>query len=179
MEKKRKIYLGKKEKEILKMVGAGLLVSASFVAPNLPTAFKKGKSKQNYRRSFRQCYDKNLIYLSGEKVKLSENGQKLLEIIEREEIEIKRHEWDGIWRIIAYDIPEEKKKERNYFRRKLTSLGFCELQKSMMVLPYECKEEIAVIAQNLGISLYVMHLITDHLPRQEKMMEEFGVEETV
>jgi len=177
MQKNRKVYLGKKEKEILKMVGTGLLVGASLVAPNLPMAFKKGKSKQNYRRSFQNIYDKNLIYLSGEKVRLSEKGQKLLEIIEREEIEIKKHKWDGIWRIVAYDIPEEQKKERNYFRRKLTSLGFHELQKSMMVIPYECKEEIAVIAQNLGVSPYVMHLITDSLPRQREMVKKFALED--
>jgi len=177
MKKKRKLYLGKKEKEILRLVGTGLLVSASLVAPNLPMAFKKGKSKQNYRRSFQNVYDKNLIYLSGEKVHLSAKGQKLMEQILSEEIEIKKHEWDGIWRIISYDIPEDQKKERNYFRRKLTSLGFLELQKSMMVIPYECKEEIAVIAQNLRISPYVMHLVTDNLPRQAEMVKKFTLEE--
>ncbi len=177
MKKKRKTYLGKHEREILRLVGAGVLVSASLVAPNLPSAFRSKKKKYIMQRSFNQVYDKNLIYLSGEKVKLSEKGQKLLRDIEREEIEIMRHEWDGIWRIVAYDIPEKQKKERNYFRRKLESLGFCELQKSMMVIPYECKEEIAVIAQNLGISPYVMHLITDKLPRQWEFVEKFGLEE--
>jgi hypothetical protein len=177
MDKKRKLYLGKKEKEILRLVGTGLLVSASLAAPNLPLAFKKGKSKQNYRRSFQNVYDKNLIYLSGEKVCLSEKGQKLLDNIQSEDIEIKKHEWDGIWRIVSYDIPEEPlKKERNYFRRKLKSLGFEELQKSMMVIPYECKEEIAVITQNLRISPYVMHLITDNLPRQNEFIKRFGLE---
>ncbi len=158
------------------MVGTGLLVSASFVAPNLPMAFKKGKSKQNYRRSFQNIYDKNLIYLSGEKVHLSEKGQKLMEQTLSEEIELKKHEWDGIWRIVSYDILEDKKKERNYFRRKLTSLGFVELQKSMMVILYECKEEIAIIAQNLGVSPYVMHLITDNLPRQKEFIRRFSLE---
>jgi len=175
LKKKRKIYLGKNEREILRMVGTGALVAASLVAPNLPSAFA-GKKKKSYRQSFQRAYDKNLIYLSGEKVKLSEKGQKLLDNIQNEEIEIKKHEWDGIWRIISYDIPEDQKKERNYFRRKLKSLGFEELQKSMMVIPYECKEEIAVIAQNLGISPYVMHLITDNLPRQNDFMKKFGLE---
>lgn len=174
--KKKRIYLGKNEREILRMVGTGALVAASLVAPNLPSAFV-GKKRKSYKQSFSRVYDKNLIYLSGEKVRLSEKGQKLLEIIEREEIEIKKHEWDGIWRIISYDIPEEQKKERNYFRRKLTSLGFEELQKSMMVIPYKCKEEIAVIAQNLGVSPYVMHLITDNLPRQKEFIKRFNLEE--
>lgn len=159
------------------MVGTGALVAASLVAPNLPSAFA-GKKKKSYRQSFQRAYDKNLIYLSGEKVQLSEKGQKLMEQILSEDIEIKKHEWDGIWRIVSYDIPEDPlKKERSYFRRKLESLGFVELQKSMMVIPYECKEEIAVIAQNLRISPYVMHLITDNLPRQNEFVKRFGLEE--
>src|SRR3990167_8111483 len=162
-KRKRKVTLGKTEKEVLKLIKAGLLVTTALMATNLPIALQSDRRKKYaYRRSFRNIYDKNLIYLSGEKVKLSEKGRKLLDIVQSEEIKIKKHDWDGIWRIISYDIPEEKKKERDYFRRKLAELGFHELQKSMMVIPYECKEEIAVLAQNLGISPYVMHLITDH-----------------
>ena len=178
MKKKKKLYLGKHEREILRLVGMGILVSTSLVAPNLPSAFRHKKQKYNLKRSFQNVYDKKLFYLSGEKVCLSEKGQKLLDNIQSEEIEIKKHEWDGIWRIVSYDIPEDPlKKERNYFRRKLKSLGFEELQKSIMVIPYECKEEIAVLAQNLRITPYVMHLVTDNLPRQEEMINRFGLEE--
>ena len=92
-----------------------------------------------------------------------------------EEINIKKDEWDGIWRIVAYDIPDDIKKERDYFRKKLKSLGFKELQKSMFVVPYKCREEIAVLSQSLGISPYVMHLTTEHLPRQKAMIKEFGI----
>ena len=175
-KKKRRIYLGKKEKEILELIKTGILVSSVLVAPNLPSALRHKKKKYIYQRSFNHLYEKNLIILSGEKVYLSEKGQKLLDRIESEEIEIKKHEWDGIWRIVAYDIPEDSKKERDYFKRKLKDLGFEELQKSMLVIPYKCKEEIAVIAQNLGISPFVMHLITDRLPRQEEMIKRFGLE---
>lgn len=176
--KKKKLVLGKTEKEILGLVKAGLLVTGTLMAPNLPSAFHHDRRKKyTYTRSYKNVYDKNLIYLSGEKIHLSEKGQRLLDNIMSEEIEIKKHEWDGIWRIVSYDIPEEQKKERNYFRRKLTSLGFEELQKSMMVIPYKCKEEIAVIAQNLRISPYVMHLVTDNLPRQAEMVKRFGLEE--
>lgn len=169
------MYLGKGQKEILKLVATGTLVGASLVAPNLPKTFT-GNKRKSMKRSFKYVYDKNLIILSGEKVRLTERGKKALERIETEEIVIPRMEWDGIWRIVAYDIPNEKKKERDYFQKKLKSLGFSELQKSMMVIPYECKEEIAVLAQSLGISPFVMHLITDHLPEQGKLVRKFGLE---
>lgn len=173
--KKKKIRLGKNEKKILRLVATGMLVGASLVAPNLPSAFK-GKKKKTYQQSFKRVYEKDLIYLSGEKVRLSARGQKIFERIESEEITIKKSAWDGIWRIVAYDIPDTKKKERDYFRKKLKGLGFCELQKSMLVLPYECKEEIAIFSQTMGIAPYVMYLITDFLPRQKAMIKKFGLE---
>ncbi len=180
--KKKKLILGKTEKEILRLAGMGVLVAGTLVAPNLPIIFKEllsdRKKKYAFKRSFQQVYEKNLIILSGEKVYLSEKGQKLLDRIESEKIEIKKHEWDGIWRIVSYDIPDKPlKNERDYFRKKLKELGFEDLQKSMMVIPYECKEEIAVIAQNLKIAPHVMHLVTDRLPRQEEMTRIFGLDD--
>lgn len=171
----RKMRLGKNEKEILKLISNGMLVSASLVAPNLPSAFK-GK-KKTYKQSFKRIYEKDLIYLSGERVRLSERGQRFLERIESEDIILEKENWDGIWRIVAYDIPDDRKKERDYFRKKLKNLGFEDLQKSMLVIPYKCKEEIAIFSQNLRISPYVMHLITDALPRQEEMIKRFGLRE--
>jgi len=174
--KKRKIYIGKNEKEILRMVGAGLLVSASFAAPNLPQAFRDSNKKYTLQRSFHNVYDKNLILLSGEKVYLSKRGREMLEKMEVEEIDIQKEEWDGIWRIVSYDIPNELKKERDYFRKRLREWGFKDLQKSMLVIPYECKEEVAIFAQSLGISPYVIYLVTDKLPMQKKMEKAFSLD---
>ena len=152
-------------------------MASAFVAPNLPSALAGANKKKRYtyKRNFQRVYEKNLIILSGEKIYLSRKGQEFLKKMASEEINIKKDEWDGIWRIVAYDIPDDIKKERDYFRKKLKSLGFKELQKSMFVVPYKCREEIAVLSQSLGISPYVMHLTTEHLPRQKAMIKEFGI----
>lgn len=175
---KKGLKLGKNEKEVLRLIGMGLLVGAAFVAPSLPSAFKSQKKRYALRRSFQQVYDKNLIYLSGEGVHLSKKGQDILARIDSAEITIQKGAWDGIWRIVAYDIPDDKKSERDHFRNRLKSWGFEDLQKSMLVIPYECKEEIAVFAQNLGVSPYVMYLVTDSLPRQIDMIKRFALDQT-
>ncbi|MDP3963589.1 MAG: CRISPR-associated endonuclease Cas2 [bacterium] len=50
--------------------------------------------------------------------------------------------WDGFWRIIVFDITEDKKRIRDAVRRHLKRLGFYRLQKSVFVVPCPCDEEI-------------------------------------
>lgn len=63
--------------------------------------------------------------------------------------------WDKKWRIVIFDIPQEMHKERVKFRKKIKSLGFVMLQKSVFVFPYLCEEEISDIARGLKVSDYV------------------------
>lgn len=44
--------------------------------------------------------------------------------------------WDGQWRMIIFDVPEKKRKYRDYLRQMLKTLGFKELQKSTWVTPF-------------------------------------------
>lgn len=44
--------------------------------------------------------------------------------------------WDGLLYLITYDIPEEKKRDRDYLRDYLKKLGCGMLQKSVWLTPY-------------------------------------------
>ena len=50
--------------------------------------------------------------------------------------------WDGKWRIVVFDIPENLRSIRQALREHLCRLQFYQLQKSVFVLPYECGDEI-------------------------------------
>lgn len=45
--------------------------------------------------------------------------------------------WDGFWRVLLFDIPEAKRKERDSLRRRLIKLGFGRLQDSTYLSPYD------------------------------------------
>lgn len=47
--------------------------------------------------------------------------------------------WDRKWRIVIFDIPDDKKVARNILRDKLRQIGFILLQESVFVFPFECK----------------------------------------
>lgn len=135
---------------------------------------KNSRDKYRYKQSLQKLVDNKIIYLFGEEIRLTEKGQKLLARVTAEDVVIPKGEsWDGIWHLVCYDIPEYRKKERDYFQKKLLESGFWAVQDSLWVYPWNCKEEIAVIAQNLGISPFVAYLNTDYLPGQNKLINHF------
>jgi hypothetical protein len=178
------LKLSKNQEKILSIIGTGAILVTALVAPNAIGAFNsiskqiksltKAKTKYRAKQSIKDLIDKNIIYLAGDRVVLTKRGQDLLRLIQIKEIELTIPEkWDQIWHLVSYDIPEKKKKERDFFRFKITELGFRQIQDSLWVYPFECREEIAIIAQTLGLSPYVAYLNTDHLPLQNKLEQHF------
>lgn len=50
--------------------------------------------------------------------------------------------WDGLWRVVVYDIAEERRVERNFLRRRLKELGFRLWQKSTWLTPHDVSLEL-------------------------------------
>lgn len=179
MMKKIQFRLGDNEKEIIKIIGVSALVLVSLSSPNSPNALKrifKMRGQKGFDKLLKHLENKNIIYLGGEKVKLTQKGRNLLKIIRLQEIKIEKPEkWNQIWHLVAYDIPNTRKKERDWFRRIIEKLGFYQIQESLWVFPYECKEEIAIISQDLSISPFVITMNTSNLPNQTKMLKYFSL----
>jgi len=57
--------------------------------------------------------------------------------------------------MVFFDIPENFKKIRNLFRKRLQLLGFYEIQKSVLVYPYQCKEELELLIDYYDLIEYV------------------------
>lgn len=72
-----------------------------------------------------------------------------------ENLKLKKEKWDKKWRMVSFDIPEKYKNGRDVLRRKLKKVGFCELQKSVLITPYDCKEEIFDLVKHFELDKYV------------------------
>lgn len=55
---------------------------------------------------------------------------------------VKEEGWDGLWRVVVYDISEERRSERNFLRRHLKELGFRLWQKSTWITPLGVSKEL-------------------------------------
>lgn len=178
MKPKRQL-IGENEKEIIKLIGEGILLTGFVIGtlaiPNLPKALRpilKMRGNKGLQKIFWKLKNKNIINLGGEKIKLTTRGRRILREIAISEIEIiEPAQWDGNWHLVAYDIPEKYKKLRQWFRELLIVNDFYQLQKSLWVHPFECKEEIAIICKELNILPYVVVMTTDKLPNELEMVD--------
>jgi len=77
-------------------------------------------------------------------IKLTPSGKKFLELTKKGEIELlmaqawldKPAKWDGKWRVIFFDIPENANAKRHKLRRLLLANNFLKLQESVYISPY-------------------------------------------
>ncbi len=72
-------------------------------------------------------------------------------------------EWDGKWRIVVFDIPEQKRLVRDLFRRNLKKWGFKHLQRSVWISKRDVFDKLTSYIQELGIEKWVSVIEADKL----------------
>jgi DNA-binding transcriptional regulator PaaX len=87
----------------------------------------------------------------------------------------RKENWDGKWRMIAFDIPDECKKARNALRYRLRMAGFHELQESLLLYPYDCKKEIDDFIIMFKLKKYVRFALLEYIDNQEDIKKLFKI----
>lgn len=64
--------------------------------------------------------------------------------------------WDGVWRIVVFDIPETHKKVREMLRRRLKEWGFIAWQKSVWATKKPLTDAIRNLAKDLEVDDWVL-----------------------
>jgi len=118
--------------------------------------------------SFKEKPDESIEIILTEKGKLKALEGKIDEL----EIKIPKT-WDKLWRVVIFDIPEEKRRARDVLRERLKKLGFLELQKSVFIFPYECKDEIEFVVEIFEIRKYVRYLVVKEITNEEELLLKF------
>lgn len=74
-----------------------------------------------------------------------------LKFIEKHLLEPEQKEWDGRWRLVAFDIPEKIAHYRKWLRSQLYALNYKPLQKSLFIgkFPLEKKLMEEILEKNL------------------------------
>lgn len=107
--------------------------------------------KSELARAFKRLRDKGII----EKVKLKNDILFKLALAGEELMNGDPKQWDEKWRIVIFDIPEEKRVIRNLFRRNLKKWGFKHLQKSVWISKRDVYEKLNGYIKDLGIEKWV------------------------
>jgi len=107
-------------------------------------------------------------------VELTSKGVERAKILKFESIQIVRPGvWDGSWRIIIFDIPNKKKTNREMFRRRLIKLGFEKIQESVYAYPFECTNEITIIASALSVIDDAIIMVAEVIQGEENIIQNF------
>ncbi len=83
--------------------------------------------------------------------------------------------WDGKWRLVMYDIPEDERDLRLELLRRLKHLGFVELQHSVFIHPYECKDEIEYLIEVYDARTYIRRLVVEEIDTPEPLLKHFNL----
>lgn len=76
--------------------------------------------------------------------------------------------WDGFWRIILLDLPENRKSERESLRYLLKKAGFVCLKNSAWISPYPYEHLFTNIKKDLGLTTEMMIIVTEFIDEETK-----------
>jgi DNA-binding transcriptional regulator PaaX len=113
-------------------------------------------------------YLKNKGYLNIKDLKnrkavmLTSEGIKKVSNIKIKLTEKKRRK-DGKWQMVFFDIPEQRRRDRDMFRRQLKYLGYQKLQQSIWVSPYEVLKETQGLIKNYKLGRFVRLLLVEEI----------------
>lgn len=173
-------------KTLLALLAIAGTLTVAAVAPNVLGVIGRQKRK---RRFFHQLdFQHGIKYLKRwELIRVRKSqDQYLLELTERgvgaaltgalRNLRARhRARWDGVWRVVLFDIPNSRAWARDAFRGRLLAMGFHRMQKSAFVYPYPCTEEIRFLISLFDVGGQVRFIETPHLTDDADLKRVFSL----
>ena len=184
---KRKIRLAKIQKAILYTIVAVGVLSSPFAVARILKELKKGGWKNTKRNphytinnSIKHLLQSNLIYFEetqkGKFLRLTKEGENYLRLYTKLGRQLpKPKKWDSKWRIVIFDIREERKIIREKLRNTLNSIGFVHLQHSVWVYPYDCEDFITMLKADFKVGKDILYIIADKIENDFGLRQRFGL----
>ncbi|MEK9200690.1 MAG: CRISPR-associated endonuclease Cas2 [Patescibacteria group bacterium] len=114
-----------------------------------------------------------------------EDGQWIVKLTEKGKVELLKYKltdlrpgtgkWDGMWRMVFFDIPESRKGKRDVLRNYLRKLGMEQMQDSVYVGPYDVEKEVKLLREVLEIPDGVKLGVLKWIENEEELKEIFGL----
>lgn len=176
---------------VLGVLGVAGLVSVAVLAPNalqLFRSFKTSRTSKKLGDATRLKYDINATITRLQKeecialekrgedmyVRLTEKGKKRLDSYQSNTVALQDpRKWDGKWRVVIFDVTEEKRSVRDRLRRGLKSFGFVRLQQSAWVLPYDCEDVITMLKTDQKLWGDVLYILAEKVEGDEYLRKLF------
>ncbi|MDR3519321.1 MAG: hypothetical protein P4L63_00315 [Candidatus Pacebacteria bacterium] len=171
--------------KILNILGKKNAISLPEIVKSLNNPSHTNKvdvqGKYAITRSLKGLRDAGLIEQipspQNEYARLTKEGKKKAHSLELDsETTLVNTSWDGLWRIILLDLPENRKSERESLRYLLKKAGFVCLKNSAWISPFPFEHLFTNIKKDLGLTTEMMIIVTEHIDEESKkvLFETFG-----
>ena len=174
---------------IVKLLAGGGLLATTLVLPNAAQALDKpfGKLLKGFDQRQKERELRRILYYMKSRglikydpkdyehgIKLTQKGAKRLKKINFDQITIPSQKpWDSKWRLVFFDIPEIERTKRNALNQKLKVLGFKQLQFSIWVHPFPCRQEIEAVCEILTVRPYVSYVEITDIDSKKQLQKRF------
>lgn len=169
------------QKLILMTVGVTGSIAIGLVAPNVLVAMKRlgllpyTRQKEAIFSSQKRLIQKGFLEYDKKGVlKITQRGRKKL-LIETylDKTKERNRKWDKKWRVLIFDIPENRKNDREGLRHTLISIGFMKLQDSVWIYPYDCEDLITLLKVDMEIGKEIIYMIVEAIENDDLIKEHF------
>jgi phenylacetic acid degradation operon negative regulatory protein len=125
----------------------------------------------------------NRLYQKGWIKFVNKNGERFLKLTQHGQIEAllakarmaRPQKWDGKWRVVVFDIPEDAKDKRSLLRGLLKRNGFLKLQASVYISPYPVNREAIRYLQETDLMNYIRIGRLEELDNDQDIKKKFGL----
>lgn len=135
------------------------------------------KSKATFRSSVSRLLSGGVLKKEfNEILTLTEKGKKqaLGAFIEAELALYRPDErWDNGWRILFFDIPETKRKHRDYLRKIIKKIGFHEFQRSIWIYPHPVPPFLKDLLFQDEIKPHIRFITTSQIDDDSDLRQKF------
>ena len=136
-----------------------------------------GKNYNTYRNTVYNIRKKGLVKI------VTKDGKKFLKLTKKGELEVllakarmpTKEKWDGKWRLVMFDIPEEAKRQRDKLRDLLKRNNFFKFQESVYVSPYPFNREAIKYLQETKLIRYIRILKVEEMDNDSALRKRFAV----
>jgi CRISPR/Cas system-associated endoribonuclease Cas2 len=173
---------------LLHTIAAAGVLSLVMLAPNalqVLRMFDGGKVRRKdpkylFASAFEKLLAKKVIMIEtterGKRVRITELGKyELARMVARTPDTRKHKRWDKRWRMVIYDIKEERKATRLRLQEMLRSFGFYRLQNSVWVYPHDTEALVILLKADFKIGGEVLYVVVEKIENDSSLKKHFGL----
>lgn len=175
------------QRAVLAAVAITGTLAVGMLAPNIFSALPGVMGKKRYKLAFQARTAASRLAIKGHVRFVEKNGKKRMEITEAGKRAIGLEEqktalaakcgkrWDKRWRLVMFDIPQRRRRDRDRLRSEMRACGFLRLQNSVWIYPYDCEELIILLKADIKFGKDVLYAIVESIENDGWIKKHFGL----